>query len=84
MNVELRGKLAGVELGPKMQACNERERVFAFLIGSGLAATHADAAREAGFGGRGTQAAYQQLQRSVLLRRLKRLPGCNFAIWWGV
>jgi hypothetical protein len=37
MNVELRGKLAGIELGPKMQACNERERIFCFLVGSGIA-----------------------------------------------
>ena len=46
--IALHGKLASIPLGPKMQACNERERVFAFAYATGIASSAAEAARLAG------------------------------------
>jgi phage terminase small subunit len=46
----LHGKLAGIPLGPKMQACNERERIFAFAYATGIASSAGEAALLAGYG----------------------------------
>jgi hypothetical protein len=50
--VELHGKLKGFALGPKMQACSERERIFAFAYATGIARTAKDAAGLAGYSDR--------------------------------
>jgi hypothetical protein len=47
--IELHGKLRGVPLGPKLQACDERERIFAYVFATGIAGNAADAARLAGY-----------------------------------
>jgi hypothetical protein len=47
--VELHGKLKGITLGPKMLACDERERIFAFALGSGIAPSATQAAELAGY-----------------------------------
>jgi hypothetical protein len=44
-HLEVRGQLAGLTLGPKMMALDERERIFAFALGSGIASNAAEAAR---------------------------------------
>jgi hypothetical protein len=45
----LTGKMAGIEMGPKLAALPERERLFAFSFGSGLATTPGAAAELAGY-----------------------------------
>jgi hypothetical protein len=40
--------LFGIELGPKMQACDPRERIFAFAVGV-MGMSNAEAARRAGY-----------------------------------
>jgi phage terminase small subunit len=47
--IALYGKLRGIPLGPKMQACNEQQRIFAFAYATGIAPTAAEAARLAGY-----------------------------------
>jgi phage terminase small subunit len=47
--IALHGKLAGIPLGPKLQACNERERIFAFAYATGIASSAGEAARLAGY-----------------------------------
>jgi hypothetical protein len=47
--IALHGRLKGIPLGPKMLACNERERVFAFAYATGIAASAGEAARLAGY-----------------------------------
>jgi phage terminase small subunit len=47
--IALTGKLRGIPLGPKMLACNERQRVFAFAYAVGIASSAAGAARLAGY-----------------------------------
>jgi hypothetical protein len=49
MNVALTGKLKGIPLGPKMAACSEQERVFAYAFATGIAGSAAEAARLAGY-----------------------------------
>jgi phage terminase small subunit len=50
MSIELRNNpLQGIELGPKLQACSERERIFAFAVATGIAETATEAARLAGY-----------------------------------
>jgi hypothetical protein len=50
MNVELRDNaLKGIELGPKLQACSERERIFAYAVATGIAESATEAARMAGY-----------------------------------
>lgn len=54
MNIELRDNpLRGIELGPKLQACSEKERIFAFAVATGIAKSAADAARRAGYADNG-------------------------------
>jgi hypothetical protein len=48
-SIALHGKLRGIPLGPKMLACSEQERVFAYAFATGIAGTAADAARLAGY-----------------------------------
>jgi hypothetical protein len=78
MNMELRGKLAGIELGPKMQACNERERVFAFLLGSGIAESAAAAAEEAGYGRPYNQSAWQARQKERVTAAIEEVARTQF------
>jgi len=47
--VALTGKLKGIPLGPKMQALNERQRVFAFAYATGIASSAREAAELAGY-----------------------------------
>src|SRR5262249_811059 len=47
--IALHGKLRGIPLGPKMLACNERERVFAFAYATGIASSAGEAAKLAGY-----------------------------------
>jgi phage terminase small subunit len=50
VNIELRDNpLKGISLGPKMQACSEQERIFAYALATGIASTATDAARRAGY-----------------------------------
>jgi phage terminase small subunit len=50
MNVELRDNpLKGLAIGPKMQACSEQERIFAYALATGIATTATEAARRAGY-----------------------------------
>jgi hypothetical protein len=78
MNMELRGKLAGIELGPKMQACNERERIFAFLVGSGIAESAAAAAEEAGYGRPYNQSAWQARQKERVTAAIEEVARTQF------
>lgn len=49
-NIELRDNpLKGIEIGPKLQACSERERVFVYAYATGIAESASAAARLAGF-----------------------------------
>jgi hypothetical protein len=50
MNVELRDNpLKGIELGPKLQACNEKERIFVFSLATGVAKSATQAVQMAGY-----------------------------------
>jgi hypothetical protein len=78
MNVELRGKLAGIEIGPKLQACSERERIFAFALGSGIAETAADAARLAGYAEPAGQSAYQIGHKQRVVEAVEEVARTQF------
>jgi hypothetical protein len=47
--IALTGKLKGLPLGPKLAACNERERIFVYAYATGLAPSAKQAALMAGF-----------------------------------
>jgi len=83
MNVELRDNpLQGIELGPKMQACSERERVFAFALGSGICETATEAAKRAGWVDNGngsiTVTAHRVLHRQRVIEAVEEVCRTQF------
>ena len=78
-NIELRGKLAGIEIGLKLAACSERERVFAFALGSGIARTAAEAAVLAGYSDkRPGQSAYQIAHKDRVVAAVEQVARTQF------
>lgn len=78
-NIELHGKLAGIEIGPKLAACSERERVFAFALGSGIAPTAAEAARLAGYADSpARQSAYQIVHKQRVVEAIEEVARTQF------
>lgn len=62
-----------------MQACSERERIFAFALGSGIAATAADAARLAGYADSpATQSAYQVGHKQRVVEAIEEVARTQF------
>jgi hypothetical protein len=72
------GPLKGIELGPAMFECNERERVFAFLVGSGLCETAGEAAEQAGYGRPFNQSAYQARQKARVIAAIEEVAKVQF------
>lgn len=72
MNVELRDNpLKGIELGPKMQACSEKERIFAFAVATGIAESVPDAARLAGYSDPGRHSSAIRVAAHELMHRAR-------------
>jgi len=76
--VVLHGPLKGVELGPAMLECNERERLFAFLVGSGLCETAGEAAEQAGYGRPFKASAYQAKQKPRVIAAIEEVARVQF------
>jgi phage terminase small subunit len=85
MNVELRDNpLRGLEIGPKLAACSEKERVFAYAYATGIAETAAAAARLAGYSDPGPHSnslrskAHQVLHRSHVIAAIEEVCRTEF------
>lgn len=61
--------LTGVDLGPKMQACSDRERKFVWALATGLADTATEAARQAGYSDPGKASAAIRVTAHALMHR---------------
>jgi phage terminase small subunit len=84
-NIELRDSpLKGLEIGPKLAACSEKERVFAYAYATGIAETAAAAARLAGYSDPGPHSnslrskAHQVLHRSHVIAAIEEVCRTEF------
>src|SRR5438046_2181704 len=85
----LHGKLRGIQLGPKMQALDERERIFAYAYAVGIAGSVPEAAKLAGYSDRKVSAtgkrsnslnskAYQVLHRPRVQAAIREVSDVAF------
>jgi phage terminase small subunit len=85
MSIELRNSpLKGLEIGPKLAACSEKERIFAYAYATGIAETAAAAARLAGYSDPGPHSnslrskAHQVLHRSHVIAAIEEVCRTEF------
>ncbi len=85
MTVELRDNpLKGLEIGPKLAACNDRERIFAYAYATGIAETAAAAARLAGYSDPGPHSnslrsrAHQTLHKPHVMEAIEEIARKEF------
>jgi hypothetical protein len=74
----LKGALAGLDMGPCLQACSERERIFAFAVGSGIADNNSQAARLAGYAEPASQSAFQVAHKERVVAAIEEVARSTF------